>query len=402
MSMTHRSAALWVLLGFFVAPGWSQSEDPAGELAPAMSGQLGAKAPGKVGAMTWSAQLGFYDRSDSGGASGNPFLDESLTVIEPMLIFDHQVSEDFGYDVKFSYDKVSSASIERLSKFDAQSGASGDDYVSLDAGFRHRLTDQDNASWHLGLSSEYDYFSLGLGTGWSHSFDGRDAVLSLNLNGFYDQVKPIRFDGTQDANETRTSVAGTLGWYQVLSPKMHGEFGVTYSAQSGFLETAYNAVVVEDPLAPPNPHLANQAKGFEFTEELPGSRGRLALFGRLRRMLSEHDAVELGTRIYDDSWGIGAYDVTPHYLHEFQSGLLLDLKYRYYSQTAADAFAEHFTTLPEYRTQDSDLGAFDSSLFGAHFQFGIGSPVWDFGINYLSRSDGLDHMFLSIGWTKSY
>lgn len=375
------------------------SGDGSDEVGPALSGQLGASAHTKVGTATLSTRLGIFDRSDSGGASGNPFLDESLTVVEPVLIYDEQVSEDFGYDVKLSYDWVSSASIERLHKFDAQSGASGDNYIGLDASFRHQLSSADNVSWHVGASSEYDYFSLGLGSGWSHTFEDKDAVFSANLNGFYDVVKPIRFDGTQDSNESRTSIAGTLGWYQVLTPKTHSELGVTYSLQSGFLETAYNAVVLEDPAAPPNPNLANNAKGTEFSEVLPNTRNRLAVFGRVRQALGERDAVELGGRVYNDDWGIGAFDLTPRYIHEFDSGLLLDLRYRYYTQTAADAWAEHFTgaTLPAERTQDSDLGKFDSSLFGMH----VALNSWDAGINFLSRSDGLDHVFLSVGWTTS-
>jgi len=399
--MKLRTLGLTAALLAFTASAFAQVPDGGSgdEVGPAMSGQTGATAHTKVGSTTLSTRLGIFDRSDSGGASGNPFLDESLTVIEPVMIFDHQVTKDFGYDVKLSYDWVSSASIERLNKFDAQSGASGDNYIGLDAGFRHQVTSADNVSWHVGLASEYDYFSLGLGSGWSHTFAEKDAVFSANLNGFYDLVKPIRFDGTQDSTESRRSLAGTLGWYQVLTPKTHGELGVTYSLQSGFLETAYNAVVLEDPTAPPNPNLANNAKGTEFSEVLPGTRNRVAVFGRLRQQLGEHDAIELGSRVYSDDWGIGSYDVTPRYLHEFDSGLLLDVRYRFYTQTAADAWSDHFTgaALPAERTQDSDLGKFDSSLFGAHFTW----EKWDAGLNVLNRSDGLDHVFLSLGWTTS-
>lgn len=360
------------------------------------------EAQSAPGTTTWSTRLGFFNRDDSGGADGNPFLDESLTVIEPIIIFDRQVDEDFGYNIKFSYDHVSSASIDRLSNFAAQSGASGDNYFSLDAGFRHKLSSTDDATWHVGLAAEYDYSSIGLGGGWSREFDDRDATLSLNLNGFFDMVKPIRFDGSTDSDDTRTSIAASIGWYQIITPTTHGELGMTYSAQSGFLETAYNAVVVEDPLAPPNPNLANNANGIEHAEVLPDSRGRLSVYGRVRHQLGERDAVELGGRVYDDDWGIGSFDVTPRYLHEFDSGMLLDLKYRYYTQSAADAWAEHFTTLPDERTQDSDLGKFNSSLLSARLIWDAAPSAWDVGLNFASRSDGLDHIFLSLGWTKTY
>lgn len=395
-----RILGLASLLSALAAPLCAQ-EEATTEANP--SSQLGAKSHGEAGETSWSVRLGFYDRDDSGGGAGNPFLDESLTVIEPVFIYDHQVSADYGYDVKLSYDNVSSASIDRLSEFDGQSGASGDNYISLDAAFRHKLSALDNFSWHVGLATEYDYSSFGLGAGWTRTFDERDATLSVNLNGFYDLVQPIRFDGTTGADESRTSLAGTVSWYQILTPTMHGEVGLTYSAQSGFLETAYNAVVVETetPGDPPNPFLANEANEIEF-EELPDNRNRLSLFGRVRQQLGDRDAIELGGRLYDDDWGIGAFDITPRYLHEFDSGLVMDLRYRYYTQDAADAWAEHFSTLPAERTQDSDLGEFDSNLFGTHFLWGDTSESWDVGLNFLDRSDGLDHIFFSIGWTTSY
>jgi len=82
-------------------------------------------AGGRPGSGSVTLQLGYYDRDDSQG-SGNPFLDESLTVIEPVVLFTYNVSEDTTWFGKASYDWVSSASIERLSNFPTQSGASGD------------------------------------------------------------------------------------------------------------------------------------------------------------------------------------------------------------------------------------------------------------------------------------
>lgn len=374
------------------------------------SGKLGATSHGEAGDQSWTVRLGLYDRDDSGGGGGNPFLDESLTIIEPAVIYDNQVSDDFGYDVKFSYDLVSSASIDGLSDYpaSAQSGASGDNYFSLDFGFRHKLSNTDNLSWHIDVATEYDYTSFGVGGGWSHEFEERDASLSLNLNLYEDIIQPIRFDGSTDADESRTSIAGTIGWYQVLGPRTHGEFGLTFSDQSGFLETAYNYVIEENSVsgsAVPNQSIP--VVGYIDTEELPDSRTRTALFGRVRHGLSDTDAIELGARLYDDDWGIAAWDLTPRWLHEFESGLLMDLRYRYYTQDAADYWSESFTgtgptaDLPTFRTQDSDLGEFNSSLLGSHWMWGR-EKQWDLGVNYLSRSDGLDHIFLSLGWTTSY
>ena len=59
--------------------------------------------------------MGFYNNDDN--RDGNPFLDEELTVIEPVMIFDYNVTDNLGWWCKFSYEYVSSASIDRLNKF---------------------------------------------------------------------------------------------------------------------------------------------------------------------------------------------------------------------------------------------------------------------------------------------
>ena len=78
--------------------------------------------------------------------------------------------------------------------------------------------------------------------------DEADATLSYSLDAFLDSLDIIRFDGTEsEGSDSRTTFSGTLNWYQVISPKTHGELGITIADQSGFLETPYNAVVLEDP-----------------------------------------------------------------------------------------------------------------------------------------------------------
>lgn len=357
---------------------------------------------GATGTKTLTFQLGFYDKDDSG--DGNPFLDESLTVIEPVIIFDNNVSDSFGYYTKFSYDNVSSASIDRLGDFPEQSGASGDYYFGLEYGARHLWSDKTWLGWHVGASTEYDYNSLGLGGSVSLEPENTDAKLTFSVDGFFDQIDVIRFNGKEDGTDDRTSIAATARWYQVLTPEMHGEFGATVSHQSGFLETAYNAVVIEDDTQPPNPNLENRARGFEITEELPDSRTRTAVFGKVRRYLSPSTAAELGGRIYNDDWGITGVSLEPRLYQELVvDKLRLRLRYRYYQQSEADSFKEHFTKEVDERTQDSDLADFSSHTLGAKVTWfkGPGS-TWSLAADYVSRDDGLDHILAAVGWAFSF
>ncbi len=381
----------------------AQAQDSAASSAPRTSANQGAPGTGSL-----STQLGYYHHDDD--LAGNPFLDEELTVIEPILLWDYNVSEDFGYSATLSYDNVSSASIDRLSQFPEQSGASGDYYIGLDYAARHRRDEGEWLGWQLGASVEYDYTSLHFGGNYSKESDDKNATSAFALTGYYDTLDIIRFDGMQtEGSDNRLSLAGTYSLFQVLNPTWASDLGATLSFQSGFLETAYNAVVLEDPSFPANPFLDNQANGIEFTEELPDTRIRAALNYKARHYLGPGRAVELGGRLYGDDWGIYSVALEPRYfLPVVPDRLSLRLRYRYYIQTEADDYEEHYPgtvpgDLPEFRTQDAELGAFDSHGLGVRFDLTPGGRHdWYLDLNYSLRSDELDGYFASFGYTYHF
>ena len=400
--------ALRTLLGAALALGAAsgasaQGQEPTTAGAPRTAANQGAPGTG-----SFSTQLGYYHHSDD--LAGNPFLDEELTVIEPIVIWDYNVSEDFGYSVSLSYDNVSSASIERLNKFPEQSGASGDYYIGLDYASRHRLEEGEWLGWTLGGSVEYDYTSLHFGGSYSDESDDRNATSTFALTGYFDEIDIIRFDGTQsEGTDNRLSLAGTYSLYQVLGRTWASDLSTTLSFQSGFLETAYNAVVLEDPSFPPNPLLDNQANGIEFTEELPDTRIRAAVQYKARHYLGPARAVELAGRLYGDDWGIFSVAVEPRYYRPLVPDLLnLRLRYRFYTQTEADDYQEHYFgtapgDLPEFRTQDAELAAFDSHGLGVRFDLLPGGRhEWYVDLNYSLRSDELDGIFASVGYTLRF
>ena len=344
-------------------------------------------------------RIGVYHNDDD--QAGNVFLDEKLTVIEPVLIFDINVSDKTAFWGKFSYDYVSSASIDRLNKFPDQSGASGDYYYGLDLGARRKLSDRFRIGGFASGSSEYDYDSFGLGGDLSWDAPSKNTTVKLSANGFWDRVQIIRFNGNEDeGKDDRNSFSSTLHWYQVINPKSHSEVGVTYSRQTGLLETAFNGVFVEFPGGIPKPQ--------EVSERLPDRRIRSALFGRIRRYINPHAAIELYSRFYSDDWGIDSFAMEPQ-LHYWliEEILRLRLRYRFYTQTKADDFKKHF--FPSdfsnrlFFTQDSDLGNFDSHTIGFKFDWHITSNLkLDISSNYIFRSDDLDQIVGSIGFKRGF
>jgi hypothetical protein len=346
-------------------------------------------------------RLGYFDQKDD--VAGNPFVDESLTVIEPVVVFDWDFDRRHGMTLKAAYDYVSSASIDRLSQYPEQSGASGDFWYGIDFGMRHRITEEWRLGWHLGASAEYDYrsFKFGGDATWAPT-DGRDASVTTTLDVFFDDIDVIRFNGIEEGSDQRITVASTVQWNQVLSRRSHGTFGLTLAWQEGFLETPYNGVVVLDGATPPFP-FHNDSLGTEITEELPDSRVRGALFGRVRRQLVPGTSVEAGLRFYADDWGIQSVTVEPRlYQILVRDRLMARLRYRYYTQGASDHWVESLPDgepLPEFRTSDSDLADFDAHSFGLKLiLFRTGRWEFDIGVDQVLRSDGLDATLATIGY----
>ena len=378
-----------------------ESGDPeaiaeAEEFEPAPAGEA---QPGDKSLIT---RFSFYNHGDSG--DGNPFVDEALTVIEPVIIFDHTVSETFAYTLDFHYDYVSSASIDRLSNFPEQSGASADNYIGFDLAGRWKLSDGWRVGAHAGFSDEYDYDSIGFGGNVSRDLAGKDATIGLSLNTYFDDIRVIRFDGSEAGGETRTSISTTASWYQVISPTVHGTFGATVSLQDGFLSTAYNGVVIENPADPPNPTLDNNARGTEVAETLPATRMRLALFGRVRTSLAPGKAYELGGRIYSDDWGVTSFTFEPRWYQTLIPGKLDGMiRYRFYTQTAADDYEDHFFAVEKFMTQDSDLADLDSHTLGGRLTYHLGrDDSLSIGLDYVLRSDGLDQILATFAWEHRF
>ena len=348
-------------------------------------------------------QIGYYDNDDP--AAGNPFLDEELTVVETVFIFDYNMTERLAIWGKLSYDNVASASIERLGKFPEQTGASRDHYVGVDGGARYEISERRRVAGSFSGSGERDYASFGVGGAIEQDSEDHNSTIKLAGNAFFDFVDVILFNGADpDGLEERLTFTSTLSWYQIINPKLHSELGATFTLQSGLLETPYNAVVLESPFLPPNPNLDNEARGVEFTEELPEQRYRGALFGRLRQFLLGGTAVEIGGRLYQDSWGISSVALEPAmYQWIVPDTFSTRLRYRFYIQSAADDYSSFFDSEQTHRTQDADLGDFSSNGFGVKFTWNI-SELWQTSIvgDFVRRNDGLDELIGSIGVRRNF
>ena len=355
--------------------------------------------------------LNYYKNGDNG--DGNPFLDEALTDIEPVIIFDYNVTDRFSINGDISYDYVSSASLERLEEYGDQSGATGDYYYGASLGGTYKLEPDLRIGGNLSFSTEYDYTSIGLGSFVARDLNNKNTTLKLNLNAFQDTIDIIRWNGEQqEGTDDRTTLSLTGNWYQIITPTTHSELGISATHQSGFLETAYNFTVMEfegsnaREFDADDWRLDQTAIGRIYPEELPDTRTRGSIFGRVRTSLSPATAIEIGGRLYADSWGIASVTIEPRlYQWLIEDKLSARLRYRFYAQTAADDYSAHFEMEdpPTFRTQDSDLGDFTANGAGIKFSWYVSETLrFDVSGDYILRSDGIDQVLGGAGFNWAF
>jgi hypothetical protein len=329
----------------------------------------------------------FYSQKDNGG---NPNLDEDMTVLEPQILVNKALSDRWMGSAKFQADIISAASIEKGKRFppNTQTGASGDKYFGVDLGAFYAWSDQTTIGGGATTSTEYDYKSFGGYLKWTHDTASRNDTFLVRLGAYQDTLDIILFNGLGGSTDDRTSISLGLGWTHVLGPQTLGTLNWDLTSQSGFLSTPYNSVV---------------AAGTEVQEILPDSRLRNAVHARVRHLLWDNLAVEPGLGAYFDDWGATAFNFEFMVFWEAMPGALIVRPwYRFHSQTEVDDFlSTSATTIPEFRTQDSDLADFTSHTVGVKLIlpriFG-GAQEFEVGVDYTMRSDDLDSMSLSAGW----
>jgi hypothetical protein len=334
----------------------------------------------------------FYDQDDGGG---NPHLDERMTVLEPQLLISWTFSERWHASFKFQGDIISAASVESGKRFRVgQSGASGDKYTGGELGAFYAWSDHTTIGASVSLASEYDYKSVGGSLSWSHTTSDKNDTFVLRLGATSDTLDIIRWTGMEEGTDSRTSIGLGVGWTHVLGPRTIGTLNWDLTSQSGFLSTPYSSVV---------------AAGTEVEEVLPDSRFRNAFHTRVRHLLWHDLAVEPGVGLYFDDWGATAWNFEFHaYWEAAPNALIVRPSYRFHGQSEVDDFLEDTaTSIPKFRTQDSDLADFTSHTFGLkllfpHLRLMGQEHELEIGFEYTLRSDDLDAVSFTFGWQWRY
>ena len=378
------------------------------------------------------------------GGSGT----EKLTDYTAALIVAIPLNDDDVLSIDGSISAYTSASSSNIDPFDeshpgdafvASTGASqSDSWINLSASYTHNSDDRNQVwSGKVSVSSEFDYFSFGIGGNYARQFNEKNTEVSVHGNVYFDnwstvypiELRPFESGGrglddpffhrhtitgnpnydpqfTAFTDTKRTSYSGGFGFTQILSKNLQGALAFDAIYQEGLLSTPFQRVYFSDI----DPSYIENFRLADDIERLPDTRLKLAFGGRLNYFLNEHIVVRTFYRYYTDDWGVQSHTASIEVPIKIGQRFTVYPSYRYYSQTAADYFAkfsEHLSSDAFY-TSDYDLSAFNANQYGlgvTYTDIFTNFNIWKLGLksidlklNHYTRDNGFAASIVSAGF----
>lgn len=348
----------------------------------------------------------YYTQDGDNAAVSGGIGTEELTDVTGTFVVSIPLNDDDVLTIDAGVSAYTSASSSNVNPFgsgeadpfQASSGASsGDLWANLTFSYSHSSDDR-NQIWSAkgSVSTEYDYFSAGIGGSYTRLFNEKNTELSVHGNVYLDswnaiypfELRPFADGGdgldnalfrnntitgnedyapdfTEFDSETRNSYSLGFGFSQILHKNVQGSLALDFVQQEGLLSTPFQRVYFGD--------IADSfIDNFQLAgdvEQLPNSRFKVAMGGRLNWYLGERFTVRTFYRYYFDDWGITSHTANIEVPIKISNKFTLYPSYRFYNQTAADYFSpfKGAVSTDEFYTSDYDLSEYSANQYG----FGI-------------------------------
>ncbi len=283
-----------------------------------------------------------------------------VTIDGPSVLVRKNFAETVSLSANYYVDNVSSASIDVIT-----SGASayGEKRTEMSIGGDY-LYDKSIFSAGYTNSEESDYTADTWYVGVSQDFFGDLSQLSFSYSRGEDEV---RQNGNDEFAEDISRHSFRVGLSQILRPDLLAAFNYEFITDEGYLNNPYRSYrYLSNPLEPQD--------GYQFAQEVyPRTRSSDAASLRLLYHLPWRATLGASYRYFSDDWGITAHTGRLSYTHTFSERWILDARYRYYTQGAADFYADLFLVPSQdekdYRARDKELSQFTSNTVSLHLSY---------------------------------
>jgi len=249
-----------------------------------------------------------------------------VKITGPSFLARSNVGDKVSLSANYYVDSISSASIDVLSyaspyEEERNELSLGADFIVGEALVSAGYTNSDENDFeartaYLGISQE---IFGGLTTVKLGFAKGKDKV---------GQVTDPMFSEDADRRIYR------LGVSQVMTKNLVMNFDFEGISDEGYLNNPYRQIRFLDPM---------DARGYRFQQEVyPRTRSSSAFAVNGRYFIDVNSAIYGGARVYDDTWGISAWNAQAGYTYRWRDRWLFDLSFRLYDQSAADFFSDLF------------------------------------------------------------
>ena len=291
-----------------------------------------------------------------------------VTIDGPSLLVRKKFAEKYAASANYYVDMVSSASIDVITTASPYT----ETRTQYGVGFEY-LRNKVTYAAAFSNSSENDYEADTATLSISQDMFGDLTTVSLFFTRGWDDVTR-RGDATF-ADEIDRRIYG-VDISQVATRNM--VLGLSYETitEEGFLNNPYRQVRYVDPDA---------AVGFSFEpERYPRTRTGNALSLRARYFLPYRAAIQGEYRFYTDTWDILAHTAEVSYTHPLDDEWTFDVRYRFYTQDAAEFYSDLFprSDFQNFLARDKELSTMTSHTLGFGVAYEFKSPR----MSFLSRS----------------
>lgn len=364
----------------------------------------------------------YYSQDGDNAAVSGGIGTEELTDITGTFVVSIPLNDDDILTIDAGVSAYTSASSSNVGPFDdgpadpfqASSGASASDLWANITGSYNHSSDDRNDIWSAkaSVSTEYDYFSAGVGGSYTKLLNEKNTEVSVHGNVYIDtwnaiyptELRPFGKDGdglsdrlftqrtitgntnydprfTEFDSEGRNSYSLGFGFSQILHKNVQGSLALDFVQQDGLLSTPFQRVYFRDVAD----SFIDNFQLADAIERLPDARFKIAAGGRLNWYLNEIFTIRTFYRYYFDDWGITSHTASIEVPIKITDKFTLYPSYRFYNQTAADYFRPYEGALStdEFYTSDYDLSEYAANQFG----FGVSytdiftkTHIWKLGL----------------------
>jgi hypothetical protein len=332
------------------------------------------------------------------GGIGTEHLTDFATTIDVRLSkFDskkrkHTITGELGIDV------YTSASSDKIDPSTISSASSSDQRIYPSATYSITNDQKRSAVSVTGsVSTEYDYFSTGVGLGWTKISRDKNREFSIRGQAYFDTwtvILPIELRSSTNikGNKPRNSYSTSITMSQVITSRLQLAVLLDIAYQEGQLATLFHRTYFSD--------------GTHRVEHLPDTRFKIPLGLRLNYFLGDGLILRAYYRYYQDNWDLKGHTVEIEPVAKLSPFLSISPFYRYYNQQGVKYFAAYQQHQPsdEFYTSDYDLSTLTSHMFGLGMRYAPPGGVFgmtklnamEFRYGHYNRSTKLTSTILSI------